>query len=236
MVGGALLEVLGLAGCIRGPLYRYRYKLTLNVLADGVVHTGVNVVQMARQSVPRKYQWPTSMSGADVKGQANVVELGRGRVLFALLSKLDPWADGVPAKHWSDVGPDPVLFRIYGLKSKGFDDNAVEPALEALMACRGAHEIGPDDLPTLVTFRDLADPKTVERVDPYDLGKTLGYGVTLQSATLEITTDPLTGGIEEHLPWLHETRGYLDGQSIHRVQNATLANTLDVGDFIRKAA
>lgn len=231
MVGGALLEVLGLAGCIRGPLYRYRYKLTLNVLADGVVRTGVNVVQMAWQDVPRKYQWPTSLIGGGAKGQANVVDLGGGQLMFALLSKLDPWADGVPAKHWSDVGPEPVLFRIYGLKSKGFDENAVDPALQALMACRGAHEIGPDDLPTLVTFRDPADPKTVERIDPHDLGKTFGYGVTLQSATLEITTDALTGGIEERLPWLVGMGTHLSGKQFR--SDNELPSILNPNDFLR---
>ena len=48
--------------------------------------------------------------------------------------------------------------------------------------------------PIMVRFRDLGDPKSVEKVDPNAIGvKRIG---------LETTTDPMTTGIEKRLGWL----------------------------------
>jgi hypothetical protein len=76
-------------------------------------------------------------------------------------------------------------------------------------------------LPLLVRFRDLDDPKTVERVDPLDLGKSFGTGVKLQRATLEIvpagtwplndygiTGEQITTGISERLKWIDHLDQY----------------------------
>ena len=57
-------------------------------------------------------------------------------------------------------------------------------------------------LPMLVRFRDPNDPTSVERVDPLDLASSFGPGVTLKSAFVEITDDPLTRGIEARFPWV----------------------------------
>ena len=77
----------------------------------------------------------------------------------------------------------------------------------------------------LVRFRDTNDPMTVERVDPFDLGKSFGAGVKLERATLEIVHggiwpfnhygimgEPVTTGIYKRLLWLQKLKGsYLDG-------------------------
>ena len=54
----------------------------------------------------------------------------------------------------------------------------------------------------LVTFGDLNDPTSVERVDPDDLAATFGEGVSLKRITVQITDDPVTTGIEKRLVWL----------------------------------
>jgi hypothetical protein len=54
----------------------------------------------------------------------------------------------------------------------------------------------------LVRFGDPNDPEAVERVDPNHLAASFGPGVSLKPATVEITGDPLTTGIEKKLPWL----------------------------------
>jgi hypothetical protein len=48
--------------------------------------------------------------------------------------------------------------------------------------------------PLLVTFTDIADPKTVTRVDSANLAATFGPGYALTSITLEITDEPVTEG------------------------------------------
>ena len=54
-----------------------------------------------------------------------------------------------------------------------------------------------DGLPVLVTFDDIADPTSVERVDPADLTASFGPGVELKAVTLEITDEPVTVGYVE---------------------------------------
>jgi hypothetical protein len=46
------------------------------------------------------------------------------------------------------------------------------------------------------------DPATAERVNPFDLAASFGSGIKLQRATIEMTIDPVTTGIEQKLPWL----------------------------------
>ena len=95
-------------------------------------------------------------------------------------------------------------------------------------------ELAPGDLPLLVRFRDINDPRTVERVDANDLAASFGPGVYLKRATIEITRDPVTTGIEKRLAWLGPLRSRgasLDGdKSVARSSNA-LANVLGPGSF-----
>jgi hypothetical protein len=80
--------------------------------------------------------------------------------------------------------------------------------LPKLARQRGAREIGPDDMPDLVTFADASDPCTVTKVDPRDLAASFGPRVRLRRAAVEVTGDPVTeGAIEQRLPWLREMQG-----------------------------
>jgi hypothetical protein len=65
----------------------------------------------------------------------------------------------------------------------------------------------------LVDFRELSDPKSVEQIDPANFAAAFGSGVSLRRATIEVTNDPVTTGIEARLPWLSALKGgsSLDG-------------------------
>ena len=69
--------------------------------------------------------------------------------------------------------------------------------------------------PTIVRFRDIADPKSVEQVDPDDLAKSFGPGVKLKSLTVQMTDEPVTTGIEKRLGWLagHPQTSFRNGRS-----------------------
>lgn len=54
--------------------------------------------------------------------------------------------------------------------------------------------------PTLVTFADPADPRSIEQVVPTDLAATFGPGVRLKRITLAVTDDAVTTGIGARLP------------------------------------
>ncbi len=59
-------------------------------------------------------------------------------------------------------------------------------------------------------FGNIADPKTVERVDPNDLATGFGKGVKLRRITVQMTDAPVTTGIEKRLAWLNAQRGSFD--------------------------
>lgn len=42
----------------------------------------------------------------------------------------------------------------------------------------------------------------MEAVDPNDLAANFGPGLRLKGATIEMTADPVTTGIEKWLPWI----------------------------------
>jgi hypothetical protein len=64
--------------------------------------------------------------------------------------------------------------------------------------------------PRLVTFGDIADPTSVQQVDPDDLSATFGAGYALRAVTLEITTAPVTIGVVEGvLGWLRSYNEWL---------------------------
>ena len=54
----------------------------------------------------------------------------------------------------------------------------------------------------LVTFGDINDPKSVERIDPAAIG--------VRRIIVEVTDEPVTTGIEKRLGWLGSHRGSLD--------------------------
>lgn len=79
-------------------------------------------------------------------------------------------------------------------------------------------------------FGDIADPKTVERVDPDDLAASFGMGVKLRRITVQITEDAVTKAIGQRLGWV----GRFPEPSLnpsHGSQDFTLSATLHHGDF-----
>jgi hypothetical protein len=85
----------------------------------------------------------------------------------------------------------------------------------------------------LVRFRDIDDPKSIERVDPGDLAKVFGPDVKLVRVTARVVPTgvwplnqtgwatpqwmlgaPVTTGIERKLPWVESISGYISGRQI----------------------
>jgi hypothetical protein len=164
----------------------------------------------------------------EVTGEATVVDLEGGRLLVALLSGQFPYRPG-----WGDIEPTRVLAHAYGLDVEWPAGRCRNPGLGRLERQRGAREIGPHDLPRLVTFADAAKPWTVKQVDPRDLAASFGPSVRLRRATIEVTGDwPTEGAVERALPWLRGFKTYLDGLGVSA--GRALANTLTTYDFKRR--
>ena len=178
----AILAIYGLYK-LSYPTHSWRQKITITVTTPEGEKTGSSI-----QSVtwtPNPILKDGASEHVNMQAEAVAVEVAPGKVLFALLT--------------GPLGPEHmgwVARRLFGAKAA--DDYA------AIRAARGK---GPADLPTalipmLVTFKDINDPKTVERVDPNNLAEAFGQGVRLARASIEITNEPVTTGIEKRLPWM----------------------------------
>ncbi len=222
------LVIAAVYGCV-SVVWRtesYRYKLTLAVNTPAGIKRGSSVVEVLFWNV----SVPERGTMHKLRGEALYLDLGPGaRPVIALLTSYRPSPPVGHSNIWTlDAGPSTELMcRIYRLvPSADYRDDI--PRFGRL---RGPHRITSDDLPDLVTFTDINDPKTVIEVDPNNLQATLGPDVSWNEITLESTDEPITTGITVKLPWIpayYSTA--LDGRSLH--DKNTLANTLSTDDFV----
>jgi hypothetical protein len=217
-----VISVVAVAAVLAGPWIfpsgALRYRMTVEVEADGEMHTGSGVVEVgfARQG------WSDEASLGvlpSVTGQAVVVDLAARGVLFVLLKRVSS------GQGDNDSAPSTMVIKEFQLApSVG---SLKGEMLRRLSSISARADVPFDSLPMLVRFRDLNDPKSVERVDPNNLEKSFGPGTSLVRATMEtvpvgvrpfnlfgVSGTPITIGIEKTLPWLSDRRGkpgYLHG-------------------------
>jgi hypothetical protein len=189
-----VIVALALAGCERAESYRYKLTLAVNT-PDGLKrHSSVVEVLFREVSIPARGTMHK------LRGEALYLDLGSGaRPLIALLTCRPPLKHR-EEPHWTrDAGPnDNLLTPLYGEALQG---NILD-YVRRIARMRGPRQITPADLPDLVTFADMSDPKSVIKVDPNDLKASLGQNTTWHEITLEITDEPITTGIATKLTWL----------------------------------
>lgn len=231
-----LLPGCAVAGEDRTPDYRYR--LTVEVDTPEGLRTGSSVIEVRTALADKPILPDANVLDIQFKGEAVTVDLGERGLLFALLrsESFQGWAGGVMALVTPSPAPAPGV-------------NSYAAWHERMVANTGVHELPryapwahsppgpqpkpgdpPSDYPMLVRFRDINDPKTVERVDPDDLAASFGQGVKLRRITVELTDDAVTTGVEKMLPWLGTSvTGYLDGRFTGG--GPELSNILDTTAF-----
>ncbi len=219
-----LLLILFLAPLLTGfellgfAYHSWHQKMTVEVEVGDQLYTGSSVVKMSVFGHP---DMPLVHGNLDLEilGEAVMVELPQNQYLFALLTYNAFLAS-----------------RVFADKMEGA---LTESGNRWAAIIAGLHErrnIDPQDYTLLVTFSDINDPKTVQKVDPDNLAATFGSGVSLKRIILEITDEPVTEGkIESVLGWLKTIGGgMLDGRRISTINAENrLANDLTRVDFIR---
>lgn len=188
-----------LAGCgLIYPSDRLRQRITVEVETPQGVRTGSSVVET---EVQEGKSWGDA-SGIQftLKGEAVAVSLPGGRTLFAVLhGSGDTFRD------------DPASYQVRLLSDalRAGAQASVRVPVQGLnlMQARAAAKRAKVNLtlprnlyPTLVTFADPTDPRSVEQVVPTDLAATFGPGVRLKRITLAVTNDAVTTGISARLP------------------------------------
>ena len=180
--------------------YSWHQKLTIEVETPSGLKTGSSVVFV---SIGKTSFIPGQPGGAAIsrlRGEAAVVEIAPGRYLFALLGGQKHLAQKV---FDSDIPRGQRTFKnVFGR----FPD------------LRETRSVSTDLIPLLVTFTDINDPMSVQKVSPNDMSKIFGPNYRLKSIMLEITEESVTmGRIDEVLDWLAALEGgYLHGGSSSR--------------------
>ena len=170
--------------------WSWHQKLTVTVETPDGPRSGSAVSAGRFQTTPK---WAgvgdsAGASNSSLSGEAVVVDLGEGRVLFALL------------KGYNEFTARLAFFPLPRKPERKEEAAAVFDKLEAL---RASMELPRELTPLLVTFADINDPASVARVDPTDLAASFGPGYALSSITLAITDEPVTKDrVEAVLGWL----------------------------------
>jgi hypothetical protein len=189
-LGLVAAALLGLLGAIQDvyPTYSYRYRLTIAIEIDGTVHSGSSVIEVIWRGQP--YIPGAGSFIPDVRGQAVYVGLeSRGAVVATLSNgeSYGPARDGSLSVLW--LVPRAFLLR---------DSSDYLPKLPAL---RGRRELAPNNMPRLIWFPNVAEPKTARRFTAAEIPTLFGPGARLRTAEVEITDAPIIVDIGKKFPW-----------------------------------
>lgn len=194
---GVLAATAGAAALLLGgcnPFYSsasYRYRMTV----EGE-HQGSAVYEVLAERTRAVLLPEEKPGGSLLKGQALVIETSSGPV-FALLKSGDD-SVGLISSVTHALAPDIPM---------GGQPNFWK-AVKRLGGWFGGAkgELPREDWPLLVRFRNINDPKSVEKVSPDAIG--------MKRILLETTSDDVTTGIEKRLAWFAQYLDrHLDGTS-----------------------
>jgi hypothetical protein len=183
---------LALAGCGSAPRVA-RYRFTVEVDDNGRSVSGSSVQEEHCTFNDGFFKGMGNALNCGVKGEAVVVDLGAKGQLFVLLTH-DKTRPRVSGNAW-------------GVFEAAHFDLFVNGSMTAAVFDRIAADKEPVtaravNMPLMVRFVNLDDPRSAKRVDPEHLDASFGPGVKLEKATVVMTNDALTMGIEKRLPWL----------------------------------
>lgn len=227
LAGGSLL----LSGCDARP-HVVRYRLTATVSTPAGDRSGSSVIEVAMSRNSRNSR------KFEFHGEAVAIDLPDGQTLFVLLrsaSEAD-WA------VWAlNVVPTPE--RDVPVKDREERIVQIDRWVEYLKADRGVHPIWTPEpphnvpglsVPYMVRFHDVANPKSVEEVDPNDLGKSFGSGYHLKSLNIKIVSEQFSKGISKRFLWWEKYKNrHFDGTSTvsEDVRNSSMTARLSSGSF-----
>lgn len=218
----AAAALIPLAGCNSAPR-KIHYRLTLDVETPEGLRSGSSVVQVVMNYNDGLLKGMGNLANPTFQGDATVVDLGTRGLLFCLLT-------GDPKRSLSARDP---TYLVSGTLPDQDRTGRVTSFYDSMIRHRPKADVPLAKLPMLVRFRDITDPKTVERVDPNNLAASFGSGVRIVRVAIEITDAPLTTGIENSLVWLRDYYNkMLDGQRYETIEAPNrFANSLNSGDF-----
>lgn len=179
------------------PSWSWGYRITVTLLVDGRDVSGSTVIRTRTKFMP---QWLWSQSGetsCHASGGAIFIDIGEGNNVIYTLGQGKNNITSAPcalAQNTLDIRP------VY---SYGKDHRHILiDYLNAASSARGGAFVTEDNVWKMVTFRDVNNPDSLERVDFNNMSAVFGRDVKLKSVYLEMTADPPDFSIFQHLQWL----------------------------------
>ena len=134
-----------------------RYRLTYQIGVGDEIKTGSAVTQI-RWEDTSQLPLPNTGVGNSVRGEAIVIDLGNERLLFSLLKGQTFKSD-----------PNELVIHAFDLTHERFRRIGLLERIRMQKKSTTKGNLDLTEVPLLVTFADINDPKTVQRVDPDDL-------------------------------------------------------------------
>ncbi len=207
-----------LAVCDYGSETKLRHRLVVDVGTPAGVVSGAAVRETLVQRAPR---WAPGLQVTfEGRGEAVAIDLPNGQTLFALLG--------------TTYFPDafirlPIELFVQQAEYERTGESDTSQRVKQLMRDQPSAPVTGDNRPRLVRFRDISDPSTMEEVDPDQLSDAFGSGYYLQGMTISITTDRVTTGIGDRLPWLRDLPPGRVGQPADSFTGSLAPSDLAVG-------
>jgi hypothetical protein len=174
--------------------YDWHQKLTIEVETPDGLKSGSAVTAVSWWENRFFRDGPAVHS--ELTGEAVVVDLGKGKYLFALLRNPDGSGDMADLTMRIVANRNVVGWHISDVTSAKL--------------LSGRINVPPKHFPMLVTFSNINDPRSVKQVDPNNLSTALGFGYSLRNINIEITNENVTiGEIDNVLSWLKKLRDRL---------------------------
>ncbi len=201
-----------MAGCeLSHPTNQHRFRITLDIDTPEGLRSGSSIWSVSCTE-PMKFLGVMGGAGCRVRGEAIFVPLPNGRAVIGLM---------VYGAKGKGVDIDDTAARAFDFKGGGAGGGWYSQAPH----WTGSRPLKGERIPTLVTFTDLGDPKTVRELRPegVDFVAAFGNGYRFNGATLEmvdpgfwpfnlfgLTGEPTAKLIEARLPEMFSTLREMD--------------------------
>lgn len=176
------------------PTGKLRYRMNVEIVIDGKRYAGSGVIEVRFRP---KAKWMLAGSGVStsVNGQAIVLESDSKGLILVLLT-------GPPADVTGGFGGGPahLLVKQFDLASSVGSLDA--DTISSLPGIDAKKSLSASEMPAVLHLSDPETPasaRLLKLIDPEH-----GPKAKLLSATIETTRDPITDGIEEHVPWVRD--------------------------------
>nr|WP_319515201.1 hypothetical protein [uncultured Cohaesibacter sp.] len=197
----------------------YRLDITFEIDGIPVTGSGVQKYKISRNRTPLS----TSQLNSGAYGDAVIVDLPGKKSVFALMA--------TPREDGSYKGGNGVYDFLIIRSCKLREQNrriSFSSIVRLVGRMSGTCEIPLHYIPVLVIFENEKDPTSVKRIFPNHLENTLGENAKFIGASLTITDEPMTTGIEKRLPWLSDDTGS------RLTPRYTYSSKPSLSDYLRK--